>query len=299
MSKIKKSATLNKYDLVAENIHAKELEVKGMKYSYNEYDAKGNETLEIKYNAKGRIEEKYKNAYDDNGFLIEEITYLDGKEIAEHKTYERDEKGVILKAFKHYQDDSKDTLEYKYDENGLLLEVKTIDSYGEVEATEISEYENGKLILKEKHEYDELMEKDTYQYDDNGNVIENEHWTEEAGTVRFANSFDDRNNLIESLIYNKKGDLVSKSVYTYNDQNKIVTVIEEAPGVVNTTEIAYDDHGNAIKQEEKNKESLINNSVIRTFNENNDVVETTVFIDLHGRGVNQNYTLKFEYEYYD
>lgn len=299
MSKIKKSATLYKYDLVAENIHAQELEVKGMKYSYNEYDEKGSETLEIKYNAKGRIEEKYKNTYDKNGYLIEEITYLDGKEIAEHKTYVRDEKGAITKAFKHYQDDSKDTLEYKYNKDGLILEIKTIDSYGEVEAIEISEYDGKNLILNEKSEYEEVMEKDTWQYDEKGNVINNEHWTEEGGTVKFTNAYDDDNNLIESLIYNKKGDLVSKSLYTYNNQNKIVTVVEKNPGVLNTTEISYDENGNAVKQEEKNKAKVINNSVTRTFNEYNDVIETIVFIELHGRGVNQNYSLKYEYEYYD
>ena len=299
MNKIKKSATLYKYDIIAEDIHVQELEVKRIKYSYNEYDQNGKETLEVKYNAKGRIEEKFENKYDDKGNLLEEITYLDGRDIAEHKTYERDNDGRIIKAFKHYLDESKDTIEYSYNDKGLLLEVKTIDSYGEVEAKEISEYEEGKLTLREKYEYDELMEKDTYVYDDKGNVIENEHWTEEGGVVKFVNEYDEQKDLVKALIYNKDEKLVAKSLYTYNDQHKIIEVVDENPRELNTTSIKYDKNGNALEQQEKNREGNINNSVIRKFNEDNDVIETTVFIDLHGRGVNQNYTLKYEYEYYD
>jgi len=42
----------------------------------------------------------------------------------------------------------------------------------------------------------------------------------------------------------------------------------------------------------------INNSVERSFDEDNRVEEAKVFIDFHGKGINQQYVLKYEYKYY-
>jgi len=204
MSKKAKSITLTKYDYLAKNIHAKELEVKGWKYSYAELDENGNTTLDVKYDLNGKVEDKIKNTFDKNGNLIEEITYLDGREIAEHKTYERDENGKILKAYKHYHDKTKDTINYEYNSDGQLKKITIVDSYGEVESVNVFKYESGRVVLNEKYEYDELIEKEEFVYDENGNLTENEKWTEESGSIKYKNSYDDKNNLLKELVYNKK-----------------------------------------------------------------------------------------------
>jgi len=297
MRKIK-SSTLYKYDYVAENIHAEESEVKVSKYSYSEFDKNGNMILEMKYDSSGEIEEKYENKYNEKGNLIEEISYLDEDEIAEHKTYERDEKGKIIKSFVHYQDGTKDTIGYKYDGEGNLTEKITVDSYGEIESKEMAQYKDGKLILNEKYEYDELMKNETFELDDSGNITEQNVWSAEKENVTFRNTFDEKGNLLEQRQYNDNEELTGKAGYYYDDNGKLIKITEETPYGQNTTRISYDERGNAIEQIETNKEGEVNNSVERKFNENNDVIETQVFIDFHGQGISQQYVLKYEYEYF-
>ena len=127
MSKQIKSTTLTKYDYLAKNIHAEEIEVKGWKYSFTEFDKNGNIILEMKYDRNGKVEEKYKHKYDKKGNPVEDITYLDGREIAEHKTFERDATSQIIKAYKHYNDDTKDTIQYEYNSEGELIKKTIID----------------------------------------------------------------------------------------------------------------------------------------------------------------------------
>jgi len=274
-------------------------EEKGYRYSLTEHDEKGNVVLEVKYNSDEELEDKYTFKYDENDHVIEEIHYLTFKDIAEHKTYERDKKGKIVKAFKHYNDGSKDTIEYHFNDDGLLMEMVTIDSYDEVEAKIICEYENGNLILEEAYEYDELILKQTYSYDKDGNVIEESKWNEDEGNIRQANVYDENNRVIKVLFYNKKDELAVKTEYEYSKEGKIIGVTEEDQHGKKVTTVTYDDKGNAVEQVEVNPAGEINNKAVRQFNENNDVIKTEVFIDLHGAGPNQEYVLSYEYEYYD
>jgi hypothetical protein len=101
------------------------------------------------------------------------------------------------------------------------------------------------------------------------------------------------------LFYSKKDELVAKTIYSYNESGKIISVVEQTPYGKNVTSIGYDDNENAVEQVEKNEEGVINNSAKRTFNDNHDVVESEVFINMQGRAVNQHYILRYEYEYFD
>ena len=298
MAKKIKSVNLYKNDLFPTQPDPGKTGANGYKYSTTEYDRNGNVVLELKFNPDHELEDKYENKYNDDGFLIEEKHYLSYREIAEHKTYELDKDGKIQKAFKHYSDGSKDTINYTYDSNGNLVEKITIDSYDEVEAKDVFEYDGGNLVKKESYEYDELIAKNTFVYDPDGNLVEETSWTEDDSTRR-KNIYDENGNLEKVLFYNKKDELVAKTIYTYNEKGRITGVEEETPYGKNSTVITYDANGNAVEQIEKNEQGEINNSAKRKFNDNNDVIETEVFIDMHGKGVNQQYVLMYEYEYFD
>ena len=272
---------------------------KGYKYSMTDYDENGNIILEVRFNPDEELEDKYIYKYDKKNQLIEDIHYLTYKDIAEHKTYDMDEKGKIIKVYKHYNDGSKDTIEYRYNEKDLLIEQVTIDSYDEIEAKNIYEYENENLILEEVYEYDELISKQSFSYDEKGNIIEENKWTEDDGNLRRVNEYNDNNELIKVLFYNRKEKLAAKTEYSYSESGKISKVTEEDQHGKNITTIQYDDKGNAVEQVETNPNGDVNNKAIRKFNENNDVVETGVFIDLHGTGPNQEYILRYEYDYFE
>lgn len=298
MAKKVKSINLYKKDFYPSSTTPDKIRSVEYKYSNSEYDKNGNVVLELKFNSDQKLEDKFEKKYNDAGILIEEKHYISYKDLAEHKTFEVDKDGKVHKAYNHYNDGSKDTINYTYDKNGNLIEMITIDSYDEVEAKDMFEYDGKNLIKKETYEYDELTSKDTYEYDPDGNVVEESSWTEEENNRR-SNVYNKNGKIEKVLFYNKKDELVAKTIYSYDDKDRIVGVTEETPYGNSSTVITYDEKGNAIEQIEKNDQGEINNSAIRKFNENNDILETDVFIDMKGRTVNQQYILKYEYEYFD
>ncbi len=294
MTKKIKSVTLFKYDLInPNNSHPK-----GQKHSYTELDEKGNLLLEIKYDDAEEVEEKYVYAFDDQNKLVEEISYLSENEIAEHKTYEYNPEGLLIKAFKHYADGSKDIIQYQYDQEGRPEAITTTDSDNETEAKEVLEWEKKNLINKEVYEFDELVLKEIKTYDEQGNRTEELKWTPEDGNTRMEYYFNQKNDLIKSLTYNNEDKLISKILYTYDDKGKMLLADYESVRSKNTTTIVYDENGNAIEQTETNAAGEINNRAIRKYNDRNEVIETSVIIDLHGSGINQEYILNYEYEYF-
>ncbi|MEZ5197217.1 MAG: hypothetical protein R2764_12690 [Bacteroidales bacterium] len=298
MAKKKKSVSLFKKDLTPSSSRSAKAERKGRKHTYTEFDEKGNLVLEIKYNEEAEVDEKLEITYDDNGFIKEEKSFFEGNELSDHASYERDENGVIRKSFKHYQDGTTDTINYRYDTDGNLIEKVTVDSYDEVESKELATYENGKLILKEIYEYDELMAKETYLFDDYGNMIEHHTWSPDDGNRSYKHVYDEKGNLIQSNQYNNKEELSGKAVYSYNKIGKVVEAIEETPYGTSKTSITYDENGNAVEQLETNSSGEVNNKVERKYNADNDVTEAVVFINFHGRSVDQNYVLNYEYTYF-
>lgn len=293
-----KSTTLMKFDYVIEDVVAEEIEIKGAKYSYTEFDEQGNLLLEVKYNKNGGVEEKYENKFNDLGQLVEEIIYLPDDEVAQHKTFEYNNEGSIAKAHKHYQDGSKDTVTSRY-EHGKLVEKITTDSDDEVEAKEEFVYKDSHLVSRKVYEYDELVSDESFDYDESGNLIEQTKWTTDDQDSKYYNHFNEKGNLIKTLTSNIKDELLAKNEYFYDEEGLLEKINEESIHGKNTTLLEYDEHKNSIRQVEINQQGDFNNEALRMYNENNDVVESEVMVNLHGMGINQHYILKYEYEYFD
>ena len=273
-------------------------EEKGYLQNYTENDANGNVITEISYLPYGEVEEKYVNIYDEEGNLIEEINYFSEDEIAERKTYNRDGDGRIIEAFIHYQDDTKDRIAYEYDTKGNLLKRTTIDDDGEAESEEIFEYKNDKVIAKEVREFGEVIHREEFELDEEGRITGQTITDgEEDGTV--VNSFDENGNLIKHLRYNPDDKLVVKSVYSFDEKGNLTGIVEETPYEKNTSVLEYDKNGNLISQVQTNKFNETNHRIKRKYNDHNDITESTVFINMHGQDVDSEYTLFYEYEYFD
>ena len=298
MEKKIKSTKVSKYDFSGEDKFPEQLKGEGIKHNLTEYNEMGNITLESKYDDDGRFESKETKKYDDKGKLIEEKNYISERQVADHKTFEIDEKGKVQKAFKHYDDGSKDTINYEYDGDGNLIKKTTIDSYDEEESQEIAQYENGKVVRTELIEYDESMKWESFELDKEGKILVHKLWHQDEQEITFNNSYDDKGNIIKTLVHNEKKELTAKTQYGYNKENQLQSIEEETRNGITSTQIKRDKNGNAIEQMEYNGNKETNNSVERKFNENNDVTETKVFINMHGRDVNQRYVLKYEYEYF-
>ena len=169
MTKAKvKSTTIHKYDIVYPNGPDEEPSQTGYKASYTTFDENGNIAVEIKYRPDGKQDERFVATYDERGFLLEEKSFLDEKDPADHKTYERDANGKAIKMFRHYADGTKDTINYKYNSDGMPVKKETIDSYDEVESIEERQYQGDKLLSRKITEYDDLVLDEKLEYDVDG-----------------------------------------------------------------------------------------------------------------------------------
>jgi len=299
MTKKINSITVFKYDLPPGNPEPEFDSGKFYKHSYTEMNVFGEVTLDVKYLSNGEVDEKTVRTFNEKGNPVEQILYIQGDEIAEHKTFETDDRGKVIKVKNHYADGTFDTTLFKYNPQGLLLEKTTIDSDNEVEARENFIYQGERLAARNVQEFGEIVAEESFTIDATGKVTETTKLERDGETEHNQQFWDDKGRLIKILTYNRKEKLIAKMLYTYNDSGLITeTDYETVRGRV-ITSVKYDDHGNAIEQTETNGRGEVNHSVTRKYNEENDVILTNVFINRQGRDVNEKYILKYEYVYFE
>ncbi|MCB0821870.1 MAG: hypothetical protein KDC09_04185 [Bacteroidales bacterium] len=299
MTKAKiKSTTLHKYDIIYPNGPDGEPSQTGYKASFTEFDENENIIREVKYRPNGKPDERFEATYNQDGFLIEEKSFLDEDEPAEHKTYERDENGKAVKMFRHYVDGSKDTINFFYNADGMPIKKETIDSYKELEAVEERTYSGDKLLSRKVTEYDEVVLDEKLEYDNEGNLSKQTKWSIEEEDITWVNHFNAKGSLVKSQKYGPKNKLLAVSEYIYDDKGLLTKIKEESGYGKSETELEYDEKGNATLQRELNEQGEINSEVNRQYNEQGQVSETEVFMNMHGQAVNQHYILKYEYTYF-
>jgi len=302
MTKPLKTATLYKNDYLLEDVQSDDLKIRAYKYSETHYDEQGNVVMEVKYTENGEVSEKTVNRFDEKNQLIEEIYYLDEEEIAERKTFEKDDSGKIIRAFKHYLDDSKDTMEYHYNDNNQLIEILGFDVDGDLERKEVFSYQDNYIAgRKAFDEENELVLEKIYTYTDNGNSVDTAEWDEMTGEKRrTVEKFDKNGIILETLRYDQEDQLIDRVFFTADDSGKIVSWIEESEqqGKSNTT-VTYDEKGNDVLQEEQNESGEIITKVERKFDSDNRVVESKVFIDGQGKHMSQKYFISYEYTFHE
>jgi len=269
--------------------------------SYNEFDATGHTLIEITYLANGAVEQRCEYKYNDKGLVIEEILINADGDVDEKKAYEYNEKDVLIKGFLIYQDESFDTTEYHYDESGKLIEKVTIDPDGEPESRKEINYEND-LVTREAYFDAEgnLLEENKYTYDEKGNETEvSRYHAGDGKTIRNEYVYNEEGKRTESYTYNTANEIVAKNLYKEDEKGQLVEIIEQDQFHKNTTVLAYDDKGNMIEQTETNQAGELSSRILRKFNSNNNLEEVAVTIDRHGAGLNQNYMIHYDYEYFE
>jgi len=300
MGKIYKSITVLKHDFLDEsmldNLDDEEVEVEPIPSYRTEYDINGKILKEISYTHDGEIEQITINKYNDKGFLIEEILYAgDEEEIIEHISYELHDDGRIKKRLTHYQEGADDILEHIYNADGLLKEKVMTDNESEISPKEIFEYNRGLLIKESEYNGEgKLIKESTYEYDSKGNIIEEAKWdTYDNQKITYKYQYLDNGNRKQTMVYNHEGQLVEKTVFVEDTLGNLISMSEETPYGTKTTNFVYDERKNLLQQIETNSAGDINSRVERVYNADNQVIESSVFIDRHGTGADQHYILKY------
>jgi|AntAceMinimDraft_17_1070374.scaffolds.fasta_scaffold06264_6 antitoxin component YwqK of YwqJK toxin-antitoxin module len=297
MKKLIKSITSYRKDYLLKNAQTNKIDTKEFKLSYTEYNRQNKIVKDIRYNQDGSIEQMYKYRYNDKGQMIEETLSYSENEIAEKRTFELDDKGLVKKEFRPYLDGNVDTLVYNYDSENNLIEKTIIDSDNNIDSKDVFEY-NNKKITKESvyEEADNLISYNIYKYDEAGNIVETIKWeAEDNKKIKIVDFFIEKGSRTKSLVYNSLNQLISKTIFI-EENDRIIQVLEEDQYKKDTTNITYDKKGNIIEEKEYNIKNQLNHKVIKKYNDNNDIIESAVFIDRHEQGINQDYVVRYEYE---
>ncbi len=299
MSKIVKRLTIIKKDIVLPSVSSNELTEKEHIMSKTEYDKKGQVLSEISYTSEGKASHAYTYSYDDD-FLVEE-KLVENDEIIERKTFEAGENKTIKKEYRHYIDNTYDTIEYIYNDTGNLIEKITRDYDGDIEQRERFDYKGEKLIKETVFDEDDtIISEKTVQYDEDERIAETESY-DPLEETRFnkVTKYDEKGNPKETLTYDKKDKLIERIQFEHDDQGRVTKVIEENQNKKNTIKMKYDDNGNLILQEEYDRNNKLINKVERTFDNDNRVLEARAFMEIAERNIIRNYMLKYDYEYFE
>lgn len=262
------------------------------------YDENGNETERITYAASGETEERIIIRYTD-GKPVEEILELEG-EVAERTTREFDEKGVMVREFRHYQDGEPDEISYDY-ENGKLVQKLVTDSDGEEGEKYLWHYKNEKLEKEESFdEYGRIDLVRIHTYNESGNLEETEETRiSDDAKIRIVTLFDETGNLIQEKRYDAKGNLVARSTSMIGENNLPVQTEEETIMGKTISVFTYDEKGNNIKLEEKTSDDEAIGSISRQYNESGQIILTEVHMEPTLNRPGQHYLLTYKYEFYN
>lgn len=297
--KIKESLVYKK-DLVLKSASENELEEHEYLFSRTAYNEDGKVISEIQYSPSGDIIQEYEYKYNSQGLLIEELLKEADGFIVEHKSFEVNDEGKIIKEFRHYLDESFDTINYFYDDRGTLIKKEVIDPDGDLESVEEFSY-SGELqtahIVKDAD--GELVYEKKIDFNDEGKAVEIYEFDGSSGqTKKVVNEYYPSGNKKEVLTYNHADQLIEKVTLKENTEGKIVQVTEESPAKKNISNFTYDERGNMVYQDEFDKNGEMITKVNREYDENNKLLSSTVFMHGAGRGLSRNYTLRQEYVYF-
>ncbi|MEI8204459.1 MAG: hypothetical protein WCH34_15665 [Bacteroidota bacterium] len=294
-----KSSTVYKCDYISGNFKPDGEGNQSQIYNYIEYDIHGNILKEIHYGKEGEEESLNEFVYDANGHLIEQ-RHIEEGELAEKITYQTNAEGFLEKEFRHYLDDTFDTIEYTFDGEDCIMK-KHINYDEEVEQTEYFEW-NDHILVREciKDADDEIIYEKKYSYDPESKLLLETHLrdTYEEKEIRTVNEYAESGNKSLTKVYDSKNRLLSRVTYVENENGDIVQLIEEEGYSKNTIYLAYDERGNIVTQEDYNKNEILVSKFEQHWDENNRIVEYSAFVDRLGEGVNQHYNLTYEYEFF-
>jgi len=299
MNKIK-TISLYKFDYVLKDMNSEEFELKGGIYNKSTYDLEGRTLSEIKYDVSGGVEQHYGYAYNEQGVKIADRSWDENGDLIDDMEYDIDAEGKTLFAYKNYLDGSKDTISYRYNEAGKLIEKELRSDEDEVEMMETFAYDGDLQVLHETRGEDgELVFRQETTYNNDGEVLESTTWNAEANaSSKVINEYNAEGQLTSVSSYTDAGELIFRASYERSGE-QIVRVKEESPEKTVLTMIEYDEKGNAIAQEDRLEDGKLSSRIERNFDDHGNITESEALIDAHGAGRNQHYVLKYEYEFHE
>lgn len=246
-----------------------------IKSEYIEYDKSGNIVLSIKYDEAVIIIEKSEFTYDNENRKLTEKQYFSESEIAENHNFKYDDNGQLLEIHTDYAEGYSSTRKINYNpETNERIELE-IDEDGEVEEKHVFKYHEAHGKLTERAEYDDrkkLVQKTVFTYDDKGRIIEQAEYERKGKkpiqTRQYA--YKDESDKIERMnVLNHKGKLINQYLLSYDEQNRVTRQISPTSGSI---EIEYTSNKEQI---ERNIDAAgnVQNETKTIFDDNGNVIK--------------------------
>ncbi|HPF63911.1 hypothetical protein [Lentimicrobium sp.] len=258
----------------------------------------GHEIERITYNAYGEPEERVIIKWE-NGHPVEEQLELEG-EIAERTTREFDDKGRIVKEFRHYLEGGTDEIRYIY-ENDLLIMKQTIDSDGDEGEKHYWTYEDGLLVKEESFDADGEPEmRKNYIYAENGRLDETiELQISNDGESKLVSVMDEAGNIVLEKRYDTRGNLIARNTITIGENGRPALMEEETVRGKSVVHLEYDGQGNNVLYREETADGNLLTLITRTFDTEGRNTGSEVKTEPQAQRPGQHYRLRYEYNFYE
>lgn len=224
------------------------------------FNTAGNIIEKYRYKSDGTLLTKTINTYDEKNNIVEKNRYNSVDSPLTKTVYTYDDKGNNIEENEYNADGSLwQRRIFKYDDKGNLIEKNRYNSFGSLLARKTTFKYDGLGNKTEETRYNEdksLLACYTSKYDDKGNrIAQTEYCANEIRTnfdvVTYKKKFDARGNMIQEIEYNSVGNLLSTTIYRYNEKNDMIGFKKYSPEGKILTELTqtleYDKENNFIK----------------------------------------------------
>jgi hypothetical protein len=260
------------------------------------FDENGHPVEVITFNQDETVEHRYTYQYNSEGKVIDELLLEADNEITEHRSMEYNAEGLLAKEYIHYLDGTSDQLIFTYDTEGRLLSRRSIDSDGETGNYLVNVYDGRHLVSES--EYDiagEIITQRKIMYNEDGKITEEVFRTPEEN-YHILYSYDEKGVASVRRRYNEDKLLTERNTFTYDSEGRLSESMDETSSGIEITYTSYDDAGNIILQEEKTEEGDLLSMVMRTYDEMNRPLTTSVHSKRPGQQIPLHYRIRIEYE---
>lgn len=205
----------------AENVwlKVKRAAINGYSYTVLKYDSNGYLVAETNYlSSSNTVQFTSKYVNDEYGNRLSHSYSTPGKTMEETYRYEYDEKGNVLKEYRHYKttgpsSEGEEEYTYTYDDSGLLIESVNVLTNSKI----VYQYDDeGKLSIRKGYDKDGIFFSETkYFYYENGLLAKEE-------MTRFGNENNYTQIMVDNYLYNTSG-VSTEPVYSTDHSKRIRT----------------------------------------------------------------------------
>jgi len=241
--------------------------------SYIEYNEAGNIIKAISYLPEGDIENKTISEYDESGKIIRESEYIDETEIGEDSFFVRDDKGEILRIEKKFADGSEAIITYERSDDKKTLNMVNRDEEGNLEEREFIVFNaEGKMLVKEIYDFnDKLQEKYINEFNELGQLVkQTELGKKEVFVLETELEYDDNDNVIRQITYNRKHQITHKLLFSYDDKNR---KIKQQVSNAYIIETIFNDEDNSRIEKKIGINGVVEHETKSKYDEHNNILE--------------------------